>query len=264
MTSTPNGCAFITGASSGLGRALAPLLAADGQPVVLAARRAEPLSDLAAEIEAAGGTALALPLDVSDPEAVQHAVQHAESTLGPVGLMIANAGIDGLTPADDFHAADVARVLQVNLVGAAACFEAVLPGMIERGDGQLVGVASLAGFRGLPGAAAYCASKAGLISLLESLRIELRGKGVAVTTLNPGFVKTPLTAPNQHPMPFLMELDDAAKVMHKAIRRQVSECSFPKSLASITRTGKLLPNGLYDRILKSKKADKSGTATRWD
>ncbi|MFN3201237.1 MAG: SDR family NAD(P)-dependent oxidoreductase [Bradymonadia bacterium] len=263
MAKSFTGAAFITGASSGLGRALAPRLAADGQPVAIAARRLSALEDLAAEITAAGGTAQPIALDVSDPDAVQRAVAQAEAELGSIGLMIANAGIDGLTPAENFKASDVSRVLQVNLVGAAACYEAVLPGMLERGDGQLVGVASLAGFRGLPGAGAYCASKSGLIALLESLRIELAPRGISVTTLNPGFVKTPMTAPNQHPMPFLMELDAAAKVMHRAIRRRASECSFPKSLASITRTGKLLPNGLYDRILKNKKADKGGEQTDW-
>lgn len=257
------GSAFITGASSGLGRALAARIAADGQPIAVTARREAELLSLVGEIEAAGGQAMAIPLDVADPDAVKAAVAQAEAALGPIGLMIANAGIDGLTPADDFKVEEVSRTLQVNLIGAAACYDAVLPGMLSRGEGQIVGVASLAGFRGLPGAAAYCASKAGLIALLESLRIELSPKGIDVTTLNPGFVKTPMTAPNQHPMPFLMELDGAIKIMHKAIRKRVSERSFPWSLASITKTGKLVPNGMYDRMLKNKKADKSGDPKGW-
>lgn len=247
---------FLTGASSGLGAALAPLLAADGDTVILAARRAEPIEALANRIRADGGRALAVPLDVTDREAVRAAVRRVEQEIGPIDTMIANAGVADLTPIDRFDAAKVERIFRTNVFGAVYCYEAVLPGMIERRSGHLVGVSSLAGYRGLPGTGAYAASKAALTVLLESLRIEARAHGIAVTTICPGFVKTPMTAKNRHPMPFLMELEDAARHLHRAIRRKATEYAFPWPLASLVKGGRFVPNGLYDRLLANQRADK--------
>jgi len=240
---------FLTGASSGLGWALAPLLAADGHALALGARRLELVEKLAGEIRAAGGAALALEVDVADREAVRAAVKRTEQELGAIERLVANAGIDGPTPARRFDAAVFEKVQRTNLLGPAYCIEAVLPGMIERGRGHIVGISSLASYRGLPGAAAYCASKAGLSALLESLRIDLQGTGVAVTTVNPGFVRTPITAGSRHPMPFMLDADDAVRRIHRAIRARRRIFAFPWTLATITRLGRLVPSPLYDRIL---------------
>jgi short-subunit dehydrogenase len=248
---------LITGASSGLGSALAPLLAADGDTVLLAARRAAALDALAQRINAAGGgRAIPLALDVSDHDAVVRTLAAVQAEHGPIDCLIANAGVGDSLPAKALTTASVRRVFDTNVFGVTSCLEAVLPGMIDRGAGHVVGVSSLAGYRGLPGSSFYAASKAALTVLLESLRIELKSYGVDVTTICPGFVKTEMTAKNKHPMPFLMELDDAAREMHAAIRDRVTHCAFPWQLATLVRAGRLLPDAVYDRMLKKQRAVK--------
>jgi NAD(P)-dependent dehydrogenase (short-subunit alcohol dehydrogenase family) len=240
----------LTGASSGWGRALAPRLASDGHAVALLARRAEPLEALAARIRDGGGEALAIACDVSDRAAVQDAVRRARAALGPIERLVANAGISEPTPGRRFDAAAFERIQRTNLIGPAYCIEAVLPEMIERRSGHLVGVSSLAAYRGLPTWGGYCASKAGLSALLESLRVELGPYGVAVTTIHPGFVKTPMTEKGGSPMPFLLELEDAADRMHRAIRARRRLFAFPWPLAAASRVGRLLPAAIYDAGLR--------------
>jgi len=249
---------LITGASSGLGSALAPLLAADGDTVLLAARRADALDSLARRItEADRGRAIPLTLDVSDHEAVMRTLAAVQAEHGPIDCLVANAGVGDSLPARAFTTASVRRVFDTNVFGVTSCLEAVLPGMIARGSGHIVGISSLAGYRGLPGSSSYAASKAALTVLLESLRIELKSFGVDVTTICPGFVKTEMTAKNKHPMPFLMELDDAAREMHAAIRSRVTHCAFPWQLATLVRAGRVLPDVLYDRMLAKQRASKA-------
>jgi short-subunit dehydrogenase len=239
---------FLTGASSGIGRALAPLLASDGHAVALAARREAPLKELAKQIGDAGGAALPVTCDVGNRDAVLDAVKEVEAKLGPVVRLVANAGIGRHLPAKKLDGKWVERIVRTNLLGAAYCVEACLPGMLERGEGHLVAVSSLAAYRGLPANAAYCASKAGLSAFFESLRVELRPKGISVTIISPGFVKTPLTEANPAPMPFMVELDDAVAQMHRAISRKTASYAFPWQLALPMRTARFLPAGLYDRI----------------
>lgn len=246
----------ITGASSGIGAALAKQLAAEGQLVALVARRRSKLDELVDDIQTAGGVASAFVADVSDPAQVSRVFEDIAERLGEVSTLVANAGIGDPTPAHRFRSDTFEKIVRVNLLGVAYCVEALLPQMLERGSGHIVGVGSLAGYRGLPGASAYCASKAGLASFLESLRIELQGTGVRVTTICPGFVKTPLTDRNHHPMPFLMDVDDAVMRMSRAIQRQVSEYAFPWPLALPVRLAKFIPNWLYDRVLRNQNAIK--------
>lgn len=248
---------LITGASSGLGYGLAPYMAADGDTVILTARRLESLQQLAEKIREKGGKAVPVALDVTDPAAVRAAVAAIERDHGPVDTLIANAGIGADTSALRWRSEDLERIYRTNVFGVSHCIEAVLPGMIARRQGHLVAVASLAGYRGLPASGAYASSKAAVISLMESLRVELRGHGVRVTTLSPGFVKTELTAKNRFPMPFLMELDDAARLMHRAIRRQKSEYRFPWTLASVITLARFLPNRLWDYLLRNRKVIKA-------
>jgi len=247
---------FLTGASSGLGEALAPLLARDGDRICVTARRADALEALAARITEAGGVALPLALDVTDQSAVNTAVERCVRELGPIDTLICNAGIGDPTPAARFKASALESIYRTNVFGVAYCLEAVLPSMVERRRGHIVGVSSLAGYRGLPGNGAYASSKAAVTNLLESVRVEVQQYNIDVTTICPGFVKTPMTARNQFPMPFLMELEDAAEAMYEGIRARDTHVSFPWQLASIVKAARALPDALYDRALKGKTAKK--------
>lgn len=253
-----NGVGLITGASSGLGRGLALRLAGDGYALGLAARREERLADLVREIEAAGGRAVALPCDVSDREAVRDAVERCRAALGGIDLLVANAGVSENTFPDRLDAGDVERILGVNFLGAVYAVEAVLPAMLERGSGHLVGVTSLAGYGGLPLTAAYSASKGALHNFLESLRIDLRGTGIDVTVIAPGYVRTAMTAANEYPMPFLVELDDAVDRMHRTIRRRKRADHFPWPLATVAWLAQILPAAVYDWIGSRMRREKGG------
>lgn len=249
--------ALLTGASSGIGAALAPMLAAEGYRVALAARRVEPLQAVVDGIGAAGGEAMAVPLDVTDRDGVRAAVATIEAAWGPVGLLVANAGIGDAMAADEYDSTRVARVIEVNLTAVAHCIDAVLPGMLAAGAGHIVGIGSLAGYRGLPGNGAYCASKAGVRVLLESLRIELRSKGIAVSHVAPGFVESPLTARNDFAMPFIMPTEAGAREVLRAIRRRSREHRFPWQLAALSRLGRVLPAAIYERLLEGRVARKA-------
>lgn len=239
---------FLTGASSGLGEALARLIGARGARLGLFARREDRLAALAADVERAGGRALALPGDVADREAVERAARRLEASFGPIDVAIANAGIGEPTPATAFDAAVAARILEINTIGAIHLVGACLPSMVARRSGHLVAIASLAGFRGLPGSAAYCASKSAMRTLFESLRVDLRGSGVRVSTISPGYVETPMTATNLYPMPFLMSLDAGARRILKAIDRGRRDDAFPWPLSATVRLLGHLPAAAYDAL----------------
>jgi short-subunit dehydrogenase len=237
--------ALVTGASSGFGHGLALALGRRGTHVVAAARRRARLDELVDEIARSGGSAEALELDVGDADATYAAVRALDERLS-LELVIANAGVGEPTPATDLQWPALKHILQINLLGAAATLAGALPGMVARGAGHIVGVASLAAFKGLPRNGAYCASKAGLATLLESFRVDLHGSGVAVTAVCPGFVKTELTAKNKHPMPFLMELDRAVDIIMRAIDHRQAVCAFPLPMVAAIKAGALMPNSLYD------------------
>lgn len=238
----------ITGASSGLGRGLARRLAREGYAVALLARRREPMEELAAEVAAAGGRAAVYVCDVTVRHEVLKAVEGARQDLGPVDLLVANAGISINTRVENFDAEAVERVIRTNFLGAVYAVEAVLPEMLGRRTGHLVAVSSLAGFGGLPLSAAYSASKAALTNFFESLRLDLRGTGVWVTVISPGFVKTPMTSHNRHPMPFLLGLDDAVERMVRGIRARKKSLVFPRRLGAVVWAAQLLPRTWYDAL----------------
>ena len=238
---------FITGASSGLGRGLALHYANAGATVFAAARRREQLDALAAEVKGAGKI-VPVSLDVLDLEAQVAALRSAEAQSGGhLDLVIANAGIGAPTHALTLDWRKVKSILDVNVTAATTTIAAALPTMVARNAGTVVGVSSLAAFRGLPGSAAYSASKAALSTFLESLRVDLAGTGVRALCIYPGFVKTELTAKNKRgtPMPFLMELDAAVKVMSRGIARGEARIVFPLPLVAATKLAAALPNGLY-------------------
>lgn len=239
---------MITGASSGIGRGLTIVLAARGAKVGLVARRAEVLADTVIEIESKGGKALALPADVQDDKTLKAAADRLRQQFGPIDVLIANAGIGTTTDAAELQPSGVAPVININVIGAANSALAVIPEMIARGQGHLVVISSLAAYRGLPKSAAYCASKAAVSAFFESLRLDLEPKGIDVTIIHPGFIKTPLTAGRDAKMPFLMELDAAVEKIVWAIEKRKKSYAFPWQLASLVRLGMVMPNSMYDWI----------------
>ena len=239
---------MITGASSGIGRGLAVELARRGAKVGLIARRAAALAELVREIESANGKALALPGDVMDVASLGAAATQLRSTFGPIDVLIANAGVGATVDGAELKGSTVAGVINVNVLGAANSVEAVVPEMVKRGKGQLVVISSLAAYRGLPKSAAYCASKAAVSAFFESLRLDLEPRGIDVTIIHPGFIKTPLTAGRHAQMPFLMELDAAVAKIISAIEKRKKSYAFPWQLASIVRAGMIMPNFMYDWI----------------
>lgn len=246
------GMTFLTGASSGLGRSLARRVAADGEPVALVARRLPLLESLQREIEAAGGRALAVRCDATDREAVIAAVRTAEAHFGPTTCLIANAGGPGPLDVENFRAADVSAMLNLNFMSVVNCIEAVLPGMLARGKGHIVATGSLAAYRGLPAAGTYSAAKAAVTNLLESLRIDLRPHGIAVTILLPGFVRTKPGDLKKKNRPFRMELEPATALMHRAIKQRRPYYAFPRSLVALAWFARVLPAGVYDRLVAGK------------
>ncbi len=240
---------IITGASTGIGAALAVEYGRRGWGVGLVARRAELLVDVAAQVRTAGGRAAHAAADVTDRGALGAAVAQLEAELGPCDLLVANAGIGGPTPAHKVPIEAIEQILDLNVRGVLYAIGAVLPGMVVRKSGHIAAVSSVAGFRGLPGTGAYSASKACVTTLLESFRIDLKRRGVAVTSINPGFIETPLTAVNKFPMPFLMKADRAARLIADGLQRCPAELTFPWQMKVLMHLARLLPNWLYDAII---------------
>lgn len=251
VNSLQNKVVMITGASSGIGRGLAVELARRGAKLGLVARRVEVIDEVVRQIEALGGKAVALPADVQSESSLRAAADKLRADVGPIDVLIANAGIGPTRDAAEISAEEVAGVINVNVIGASNSVAAVIPEMVARKSGQLVVISSLAAYRGLPRSAAYCASKAAVSAFFESLRLDLEPRGIAVTIIHPGFIKTPLTAGRDAQMPFLMELEDAVKKMARAIEKRRKRYSFPWQLATIVRAGMIMPIWMYDQISRA-------------
>lgn len=233
---------WVVGASSGIGAALARQLADAGAVVAVSARSTQALADVAA------GRMHIERLDVTDTDRVPVAAASVEQALGGIDVVVLSAGYWVQGQAGTLDAAQFAAHTATNLVGSANVIAAVLPAMRERGSGLVVGVASVAGVRGLPGGEGYGASKAGLINLLEALRAGLAGTGVRVQTVCPGFVDTPLTAKNTFPMPFLIDDERAARSVLAGIRTERPLTVFPWQMAVLARAARLVPAGLWARL----------------
>jgi NAD(P)-dependent dehydrogenase (short-subunit alcohol dehydrogenase family) len=239
---------LITGAASGIGRALAHLVAAEGGRVAALDRQAKGLDALVGEL--AGQPVATAVADVTDLTAVRAAVAALEGQLGPTDVLIASAGIGHKTSAAEFRAEDVNAHIQVNLIGVVNSIDAVLAGMRQRRRGHLAVLSSLASYRGLPHMAAYCASKAGVNALLDSLRIELREFGIAVTTICPGWIRTPLTANLNLPAHEVMDVEFAARVIVAALHRRRPFIAFPARMAWHVRLLRYLPCPLSDWMIR--------------
>jgi short-subunit dehydrogenase len=237
---------FITGASSGIGAALARHYAAHGATLGLAARRADALELLAAKLP---GHHYCYPLDVTDAEALATAGADFIAKAGVPDVVIANAGISvGTLTQESSDNRAFRRVMDTNVLGLVHTFQPFIAAMEEHGSGRLVGIASVAGIRGLPGAGAYSASKAAAIAYLEGLRVELRSSGVKVVTIAPGYIRTPMTDKNDYAMPFMLEADVAAHRFARAIAAGVSYAVIPWQMGIVAKLMRLLPNFVFDRL----------------
>ena len=243
-----NQVVVITGASSGIGRALAKEFARLGAKVGLLARREEHLIALAGEIRAAGGIVEVIRGDVREHARLKEGIHELEGKLGPADILIANAGVGSSNTLEDLNVAGGETVIRVNLLGAMYSIDAVLPGMLKRGNGQIVAVSSLAAYKGLPGAAAYSASKAGLNAYVESLRIQLHGKGIAFTTICPGFIETPMTEKNKG-MFLVLSAEKAARKMIRAIRLKRKVYNFPWITHRLMKLTYWAPDWLLHRAM---------------
>ncbi len=241
---------FITGASSGIGAALARAFAARGAKLGLVARRQALLDELAASLP---GVHRSYAVDVTDKDALIAAANAFERDTGGADVVVANAGISVGVLTEHYADLDAFKqVFDTNVLALAYTFHPFIAPMRARRRGKLVGIASVAGIRGLPGSEAYCASKSAVITYCESLRVELRRFGVQVVTILPGFVRTPLTAKNRYPMPFLLEADEFARRAVAAIERDASYAVIPWQMRWVARLLRLLPNGVFDRAFANR------------
>ncbi|MEI7609816.1 MAG: SDR family NAD(P)-dependent oxidoreductase [Rhodospirillaceae bacterium] len=247
--SPSQGCAWVTGASSGIGAAVALRLARDGWTVAASARRLPQLQELAGM--ATGGKIVPMPHDVTDTAAVTRCVAEIEHRLGPIALAVLNAGTYRADSAETFSAQAVREMIELNFMGTVHGLGALLPRMIERGRGRIAVVSSSAGFCGLPRAAGYGATKAALITLCESLKFDLDPLGVAIQVVTPGFVRTPLTDLNDFPMPFIIDADAAADRLVAGLYQDVFEITFPRRFTGLIKLLRWLPYCLYFPLVRA-------------
>jgi short-subunit dehydrogenase len=247
MNSFAKQVVLITGAASGIGRQLALTLSSEGAHIAGLDLQADALGALKSQLKNPCATAVA---DVTDLAGMRAAVKSLESQLGPTDVLIANAGIGRETPAAAFSGEDIGAQIQVNLVGVVNSIAAVMPTMRQRGQGHLVAISSLASYRGLPLMAGYCASKAGVNALMDSLRVELRPLGIHVTTICPGWIRTPLTESAKVPKLNMMDVESAVTRMVKAIRSRRPFVAFPAGDAWQVRLLRYLPRSLSDWLVK--------------
>ncbi len=252
MTQAAPKTAIITGASSGIGWHLALELASRGWALGLMARRAEQLQELASKIKASGGKAHWVACDVTDTPALVAAVGELADKLGGLGMVVANAGVGFPAPPDQPADHDeIAQVFAVNTIGVAQTIYAALPHLLKHQGARVVAVSSQAGWRGLPGAAPYCSSKAAVNVLMESLRIDLRRNGVSVTTVMPGFIRTPMTDVNSFKMPWLMEPEACAKAIASGIEHRRRRVAMPWQMRLLMHgVVRWLPCWLYERVMQ--------------
>lgn len=245
--------AIITGASTGIGKELALLMARQGYALGLIARRAPLLEELRLQIlgenpEVKIYTTVA---DVNDDTQIRAAILGLAEKLGGLDLFIANAGIGVQTPAWKNNFSEIRLILQTNIIGAISSLEAAKEIMLPQKRGHLVGISSVAAFRGLPASSAYCTSKAALMTYLEAIRADLKASGITVTSIHPGFIATPMTEKNGF-MPFLLSAESGAQKILRAIQKKKSRFIFPWPMKILVSVMRWLPDGIYDWIVSLK------------
>lgn len=232
---------WMVGASEGLGRAVARKLSAAGAELILSARSGDRLHDLVGELE---GAAEVLPMDVSD----EGSVTEAADKLGQIDGLVWTVGAYWPMAAQEWDAGKAAKMCDVNFTGCVRVLGRIVPGMVDRGRGHVVLTGSVSGYRGLPGAIGYAASKAGVMALAECMECDLRGSGVKVQLANPGFIKTRLTDKNEFKMPMMMTPEDAADHMLRLMKSGRFSANFPRAFGALFRASQFLPDWLYYRI----------------
>lgn len=232
---------WLIGASDGLGAALAEQLSRAGAEVILSARSAEPLQALSDRLPGASSVQV---LDVGDSDSVTRAAEQ----IGKIDGLVYLAGVYWPMPATDWNAEQATAMADINFTGLVRALGVVVPQMVERDSGHIVITGSLSGFRGLPGAIGYAASKAGTMALAESLYADLRKTGVDVQLVNPGFIRTRLTEKNSFAMPFIMEPEDAARIMFEHMGTDRFKTSFPRLFSWLFRLSQFLPDSIYYRL----------------
>jgi NAD(P)-dependent dehydrogenase (short-subunit alcohol dehydrogenase family) len=248
MESFNNRVALITGAASGIGRHLALSLAAEGARIAALDLQGDALDRLAADLK--GKPVACAVADVTDLAFMRAVVPQLEAQLGAIDLLVASAGIGIKTPAESFRAEDFTAQIQVNLIGVINTLDAVLPGMCQRNRGHVAVLSSMASYRGLPHMGGYCASKAGVNSLLDALRVELKPHGIAVTTICPAWIRTPLTTPLGLPDKDMMEVEDAVRIILQDLHARKPFVAFPAGMAWQARLLRHTPRAISDWLTR--------------
>ncbi len=244
---------LITGASSGIGKELAVQLAARGNRLLLIARRENLLKELIESLDTENSPHRYFPCDVAEAQAVESVCQQLLSENILPDVLLFNAGIGGKFNVRNIDVPRFEQTYRVNLFSVIYFLRHLLPPMLERDSGIVAAVGSLAGSRGMPRSAAYSSSKAALGILMESLRVDLWKTKIKVCLISPGFVKTPMTDKNTHPMPFMLPVEKAAKIIIRGLEKEKAEIHFPYRLSLIAKAGKLLPDNLYAKIMHGRK-----------
>lgn len=248
MTIKPS--VIITGASTGIGRELAFIFAREGYNIGLMARRLVLLEELKKEItqQYPDCQTFIAPCDITHEEECRQTVVSLHQKLGSIDMFVANAGIGAPTPAFESNWKSVRAILQTNIMGTIASLEAAKEIMLLQKRGHLVGISSIASFRGLPASSAYCTSKAALATYLEAIRVDLKDFGVTVTSIHPGFILTPMTEKNKY-MPFLLSASRGSEKIFRAIRKKKARYVFPWQMKMLTSLMHFMPDALYDRLV---------------
>ena len=244
-----NKTVLITGASSGIGYSLAKLLPKENCSLALISRSYEKLQSLVDEIKSDGGIAKAYRCDVAKPDEVKNIFDAVKKDFGKIDIAVLNAGISSRTEIKNYSSVIGKEIFEVNTLGIVNCVEQLLPDFMERKEGMIVGVTSLAESRGFPRSGFYNASKAAASLLLESLRVELKPFNVKVLIVKPGFVRTPMTDKNEFHMPFLMDVNKAAKIILNGIKKEKSIIQFPLPIVIGSKIIKYMPDWLFDFLM---------------
>ena len=237
---------LITGASTGIGKEMAKLLAYENCSLVLLARRYKLLDELKTQLKTGKVNIKTYKCDVADPDEVRKVFTKLKDESGKIDIAILNAGVGSKSSAKDYSYETAKNTFDVNVLGIVNCVENLMPDFLKRKDGMIVGVSSLADARGWQGSGFYCASKAAATLLLENLRVELKPFNVKVITVKPGFVETPMTAKNKFPMPFLMSVEKAAKIIIDGIKKEKRIIQFPLPTVFSAKLMRIVPNYLFD------------------
>lgn len=247
---------IISGATSGIGLYLAERYAKEGHSVCGLGRNKKRCDNLSRILALYSDSYLVISCDVRDKASVELAVSDCKSKLGSIDCLIANAGVSISSAGINFNIRVYEKVFQTNVFGVLNLIHAVLPDMIDRRAGHLVGIGSLAAYRGLPGAGAYCSSKAALVTFLESLRLDVSEFNIDVSVINPGYIRTPLTDKNRFKMPFLMSIETGGSIIYNAIKKRKAIYSFPFPLSFLVKLARVSPVFLYDFFVRRFKNDK--------